>query len=161
GGFRFPWISFYVKGKESGFAFREVHLLRRAVLQAKLQNPTSLFWSEKALDRCIRAILIKQRQSGTDGQPENVDFVGKLFEFRRRVELHLPKYRLGLTSTRSIGAGQILKIAVPGGLFHCRVIENLRKYLAVSYPEGRKFEAAVNWRQQRVKVYFWRQDDAG
>ncbi len=29
GGGRFPWISFYAKGREAGFTFREIGLLRR------------------------------------------------------------------------------------------------------------------------------------
>ena len=45
GGFSFPWIQFYVRGKESGFSFGEVNLLRRVAIANKLKNPTSLFWS--------------------------------------------------------------------------------------------------------------------
>ena len=29
GGGSFPWLQFYTKGKESGFVFKEINLLRR------------------------------------------------------------------------------------------------------------------------------------
>lgn len=161
GGFTFPWLSFYLKGKESGFSFREINLLRKAALAARLKNPASLFWSEKVLDRCIRSIIIQQKKKGLEERSENIEFLGKLFDFRGRVEFNLPKYRLGLTSSRAIKPGQILKIAVPGGVYQSRVLETTRRYLSISFPEGKKFDVPVKWRNQKVKVYFWRQDDAG
>ncbi len=48
GGGRFPWLQFYMKGRESGFIFHEINLLRRVSIEAKLENPTALFWSIKA-----------------------------------------------------------------------------------------------------------------
>ena len=37
----FPWIQFYTKGKESGFSFREVGLLRKIAIETQIENPTS------------------------------------------------------------------------------------------------------------------------
>ncbi|WP_037549376.1 flagellar brake protein [Spirochaeta lutea] len=162
GGFGFPWLSFYVKGAESGFSFRELNLLRVIAVHNKLPNPTSLFWSEKALDRCIRGTILDYQRRGRADTPESVEFIGKLFEFRKRVEFNLPKYRLGLSSTRSIPAGQQLKIALPGsGIYSSKVVENIRKYIAISYPTGKRHDPLFSWRGQSVKIYFWRKDDAG
>jgi hypothetical protein len=61
GGGRFPWVQFYLKGKESGFTFKEVNLLRRIAVDNKMQEPTSLFWSMKQLDRCIKGTIISFR----------------------------------------------------------------------------------------------------
>ncbi|MFW5995548.1 MAG: flagellar brake protein, partial [Spirochaetia bacterium] len=74
-----------------------------------------------------------------------------------------PKYRLGLRSSRNISQGQIMKLTVPGtsGAFTCKVVENMRKYLAVSYPEGPKLPPGYSWQGQRVNIYFWRKEDAG
>jgi len=163
GGFGFPWVQFYVKGKESGFSIHELNLLRRVALENQLKNPTSLFWSEKTLDRCIRGTIIRFRAQNKEDAEPSVQFLGKLFDFRRRVELNLPKYRLGLRSSRNISQGQPLKLTFPGasGAYTSNVVENMRKYLAISYPKGKTSPTGFSWQGQRVNVYFWRQEDAG
>ncbi|TVR56094.1 MAG: PilZ domain-containing protein [Spirochaetaceae bacterium] len=162
GGFRFPWLQFYVKGKESGFRFGELNLLRRVAVENRLPNPTSLFWSEKTLDRCIRGTMIRFRSHNKEEDPAAVRFLNKLFDFRKRVEFNLPKYRLGIQSTRNIAPGQVLKITYPGSsVYISRVVENMRKYLAVGHPKGAPLPPGFSWRGQKVNVYFWRAEDAG
>ena len=161
GGFRFPWMQFYVRGKESGFTFSEVNLLRRVAIENRLKNPTSLFWSVKTLDRCIRSAIIGFRSTGHERDPKNQEFLNKLFDFRGRVEFDQPKYRLGLSSTRSISPGQTFKIAVEGGAYMSKLIENNRRHLALTYPRGNPLPPGFSWRNQEIKVYFWRQEDAG
>ena len=53
GGGRFRWLQFYLRGRESGFAFGEINLIRRVAVEARLEDPTALFWSVKQLDRAI------------------------------------------------------------------------------------------------------------
>jgi c-di-GMP-binding flagellar brake protein YcgR len=162
GGLRFPWLQFYVHGKESGFKFREIHLLRRIAVENRLPNPTSLFWSERQLDRCIKGTIIKFRSLGRDKDERAVSFLNKLFEFRKRVEFNLPKYRLGIQSSRQVAPAQFLKINLPGGgVFQSQVVENMRKYLAISYPQGKALPPGYTWHGQKMNVYFWRKEDAG
>lgn len=162
GGVSFPWLQFYVRGKESGFAVSEINLLRQVAVQNKLKNPTSLFWSVKTLDRCIRTAIIRFRSSGKENEPATLEFLEKLFEFRKRVEFNQPKYKLGLTSSRGITASQMLKITVPSvGVFVSRVIENNRRYIAISYPQGGNLPPGFSWNDQTLKFYFWRAEDAG
>jgi c-di-GMP-binding flagellar brake protein YcgR len=162
GGGNFPWIQFYTKGKESGFSFHEINLLRKVAVENRLENPTSLFWSIKQLDRSIKGTMIKFRSEGTENDDANVNFLSKLFDFRRRVELNLPKYTIGLKTSRKISTGQRVKITLPGvGTYGAAVVENLRKYLALSYPEGPKLPQGFSWKNQKINIYFWRLDDAG
>lgn len=162
GGFRFPYIHFYVRGKESGFSFSEINLLRRVAIQNRLKNPTSLFWSVKTLDRCIRSAIVGFRASGQENSPKNLEFINKLFDFRRRVEFDQPKYRLGLTSTRGIAPGQTFKFALEGGgIYIAKLIENNRRHLAVTYPRGNTTPHGFSWRNEDLRVYFWRAEDAG
>ena len=162
GGGNFPWVHFYAKGRESGFSMKEIHLLRKVAVENRLENPTSLFWSIKQLDRSIRGTIVKFRNEGVLLDEVNVNFVSKLFDFRRRVELNLPKYKLGLKSSRKIAAHQRIKINLPGaGNYSASVVENLRKYLAISYPEGPVLPEGFDWKGQPVSVFFWRGDDAG
>jgi len=162
GGFSFPWIQFYVKGKESGYSFSELNLLRRVAVENKLKNPTSLFWSERALDRCIRGTIIKFRSSSRENDPGSTAHLSQLFDFRKRVEFSLPKYRVGIRSSRNISTGQRLKITFPGsGVYTSGVVENMRKYLAISYPKGKALPPGFSWQGQRIGIYFWRPEDAG
>ncbi len=162
GGFRFPWVQFYVKGKESGFTFREVGLLRKVAVQNRLKNPTALFWSEKSLDRCIRNTIVKFRSRKTVDTKESQAFLEQLFGFRKRVEFNQPKYRLGITSSRSMNAGQPIKITFPGGgAYFATVVENIRRYIAISYPKGAALPPGFSWQGRKLSVYFWRAEDAG
>jgi c-di-GMP-binding flagellar brake protein YcgR len=162
GGGSFPWIHFYTKGTESGFSLREINLLRRVAVQNRLENPISLFWSIKQLDRSIKGMMIKFRSEGKENDENSIRFISKLFDFRRKVELSLPKYTLGLKTTRKITTHQRLKITLPGvGTYNTSVVENLRRYMAVSYPEGPKLPPGSSWKGQKINVYFWRADDAG
>ena len=162
GGGRFPWIQFYTKGKESGFNFRELNLLRRVAVENHLANPTSLFWSIKQLDRSIRGVVIRLRSEGKEGDESSVQFVSKLYEFRKKVEFSLPRHRLGLKSTRKLATSQRITVTIPGiGTYHSQIVENLRRYMAISYPEGPVLPDDFTWKSRKVNVYFWRVDDAG
>lgn len=159
---RFPLLQFYAKGREAGFGMREIRLLQIVAQRLDLEDPAALFWSRRILDRGIRAIVEQQRARESEANERSVRFVSKLLGFRNRVEFNLPKYRRGLQSTRSIGAGQRLKLTYPGGaLYSSRVVENLRRHIAISYPQGRTLGPAATWRGRIVNVYFLRQEDAG
>lgn len=162
GGGNFPWVTFYAKGKESGFSFSEVNLLRKVAVENRLKNPTSLFWSISQLDRSIRGMIIKFRSENRLDEPGVQEFLSKLFAFRKNVEFDLPKYKLGIKSTRKLPNRQRLTIHVPGvGTYYTQVAENLRRYLAISYPEGPKLPSDFSWKGQRINLYFWRHEDAG
>src|SRR6056297_4363177 len=89
GGGNFPWLHFYAKGKESGFTFKEVNLLRKVAVENRLKNPTSLFWSITQIDRSIRGMVVKFRAEDSLNSEESVHFLSKLFDFRKSVELDL------------------------------------------------------------------------
>lgn len=158
----FPWIQFYTKGKESGFAFRQINLLRKVAIETRLDNPTSLFWSIKQLDRSIKEIILGLRARNMEEDEESNRLVTKLLELRKRVEFDLPRYKLGLKSSREITARQRLKITLPGlGPFLTMVIENRHRYFALSYPQGPKAPEGFSWKGQQIGIHFWRGDDAG
>ena len=162
GGGKFPWLKFYVQGKESGFIFHEINLLRKLAIENRLENPLALFWSIKQLDRCIKGMIIKARAQQREDDPVHQVFLAKLFDFRKRVEFNLPKYKIGLTTTRKMPMHQKVKLTLPGGgTFVSSIVENLRKYLAISYPQGGKMPPNFSWKNQKINVYFWRAEDAG
>jgi len=159
---RFPWVQFYAKGKESGFGLHEIHLLRKIAIETKLENPTSLFWSIKQLDRSIKEIIVKLRAKDLSDDQESNHLLGKMFELRKKVEFDQPKYRLGLKSSREIQPRQRVRITLPGmGPFLSMVIENRQKYFALSYPQGPKTPEGFSWKGQQIGMHFWRAEDAG
>jgi len=159
---KFPWFQFFLKGKESGFTFREINLLRKVAIENSLKDPISLFWSVKQLDYSIKGTIIKYRASGEESSDSATNFICKLFDFRKRVEFELPKYKLGLKTTREIADRQRIKLSTPGiGPFYSIIVENLRRYLALSYPQGQKVPQGFSWKGQQISVYFWRTGDAG
>jgi c-di-GMP-binding flagellar brake protein YcgR len=162
GGGRFPWLQFYMKGRESGFIFHEINLLRRVSIESKLENPTALFWSTKQLDRAIKGTIITYRSRSQEQSPEYNLLLSKLFNLRKRVEFDQPKYKVGIKSTRKLVPKQALRIMLPGlGPFSSIVVENLTRYMAVSHPQGPKLPDGFSWKNQKIGVYFWRAEDAG
>jgi len=162
GGLGFPWFAFYAKGKESGFVVREINVLRRAAVEAEMENPVTIFSSIKVLDRVIRSLILRFRARQRMEEPHTNQFLGEIYEFRKRVEFNLPRYRNGIKSSRELMPHQRIRMTLPGGAtFHSQVVENLRKYMAVAYPVGKEMPPGFTWKGQRVNVYFWRAEDAG
>ncbi len=158
----FPWIQFYTKGKEAGFTFREINLLRIVSTETKIDNPTALFWSIKQLDRSVKEIILKLRSRDLEEDEESNRLLSKLFDLRKRVEFDLPRYKLGLRSSREISQRQRVKITLPGaGPFLAMFIENHPRYFALSYPQGRGLPEGYSWKGQQIGIHFWRTDDAG
>jgi len=162
GGGRFPWLQFYLKGRESDFVFWEINLLRLVAVEARLENPTALFWSIKQLDRSIKGIVVKYRSRSQEQDPVYNSLLAKLFELRKRVEFDQPRYKMGIKSSRKISPKQLMRVTLPGlGPFRCMVVENLSRYMAVSHPQGPKLPDGFSWKNQKIGVYFWRGEDAG
>ena len=158
----FPWLQFYTKGKESGFSFREVGLLRKIAIETDLESPTALFWSIKQLNRSIKELIIKLRANDLIEDDDSNHLLAKLYDLRKRVEFDLPRYRLGLKSSKDIMPRQRVRITLPGaGPFSSMVIENRPRYLALSRPQGQGLPETFSWKGQQIGLHFWRADDAG
>ena len=163
GGGRFPWLQFYMKGRESGFLFHEINLLRRVSIESKLENPTALFWSMKQLDRALKGTIIKYRARSQEQDPEYNHLLSKLFELRKRVEFDQPKYKMGIKSSRKLMPKQWLRITLPG-LGPVRLHRSWRTSRATwqsRYPQGPSSRTASAGRTRRSGVYLWRAEDAG
>jgi c-di-GMP-binding flagellar brake protein YcgR len=78
------------------------------------------------------------------------------------VEFDLPRYRLGLKTSRDIVPRQRMRVTLPGtGPFSTMVIENRPKYLALSRPQGPGLPEGFEWKGQQIGLHFWRAEDAG
>jgi len=156
------WLQFYAKGKDSGFSLREIELLRRLAVKSNLEDPSSLFWSQNQLDICIRSLVRSMHIGGGDNTQEGHDFLSKLYDFRKKIEMNKPRIKNGITNSRQISDGQTLRILVSGsGVFKSQVIKNTNQYLTITRPLANKQPGSMAWTGVKLSVYFWREDDAG
>jgi len=156
------WLQFYAKGKDAGFSFREVELLRQLASKSNLEDPSSLFWSQNQLDQCLRSLVRSMHLSGGVADQANQDFLSKLYDFRKKIEMEKPRIKNGISNSRQISDGQNLRVLVPGsGVFKSQIIKNTSGYLTVSRPTSGKISGTFSWQGLKISVYFWREDDAG
>jgi c-di-GMP-binding flagellar brake protein YcgR len=156
------WIQFFAKGKDAGFSFKEIELLRRLATKCNIADPASLFWSQNQLDLCIRSLVRNIRMAGEDEDQGSQDFLSKLYDYRKKIEMEKPRTKNGISSSRQISESQYLRILVSGtGVFKSQVIKNVNQYLTISRPVNTKIPAAFSWTGAKVSVYFWRENDAG
>ena len=155
------WVQFYTKGKDSGFSFKEIELLRRLAIRCNIDDPNSLFWSQNQLDICIRSMVRGIRMSGEGGEQGTHDFLSKLYDYRKKIEMEKPKIKIGITSSKQISEGQVLRILVTGtGVFKSQVVKVSSSYMTISRPVNNKI-TNMSWNNTKISVYFWREDDAG
>jgi c-di-GMP-binding flagellar brake protein YcgR len=158
----YSWLEFFAKGKDAGFSFGELQLLRKLAISAELEDPSTLFWSEKQLDRCIGELIKKAELTGEGRNQETQDFLAKLYEYRKKIEFEHPRYKKGISSSRSIGETQPIKVLVDGlGVFKSQVIANSDRFITIQKPNIPAQKGSVTWKGKRLAIYFWRKDDAG
>jgi c-di-GMP-binding flagellar brake protein YcgR len=156
------WVQFFAKGKDSGFSFKELELLRRLAVKNDLEDPTALFWSQNQLDRCIRTLVRSTRDGGDEEDMGSQDFLSKLYDFRKKIAMDTPRIKWGISNSRQVSEGQALRILVAGtGVFKSQIVKNTTQYITISRPVSTKVSPSFSWKGLKVSVYFWRQDDAG
>jgi c-di-GMP-binding flagellar brake protein YcgR len=156
------WLQFYAKGKDSGFAFKEIELLRRLAVKANLEDPVSLFRSQAQLDMCIRSLVRTMHLSGGESDESSQDFLSKLYDYRKKIEMEKPRLKNGISDSRQISEGQVLRVLVAGsGVYRSQIIKNTNQYLTISRPSSNKLPGSFAWTGLKISVYFWREDDAG
>jgi len=156
------WIQFYTRGKDVGFSLKEVELLRQLAVKCNLEDPNSLFWSQNQFDICIRAMIRGIKASGEGESQETHDFLAKLFDYRKNIEMNKPKNKHGISNSRQISEGQWLRVLASGsGVYKSQVVKNTSQYLTISRPVNNRNSTSSAWEGSKISVYFWRVDDAG
>ena len=159
---RVNWIQFFSKGKEAGFSIRELEQIRRLVTNCNIDDPVSIFTSQKNLETCIRSVVNAVRMSGNSEDPEIQDFLSRLFDYCKQLGMKNSEKMSTITTSRQISEGQLLKVLVPDtGVFKSEVIKNTGNYITISRPTNQKMTSHMQWEGLRISIYFWREDDAG
>jgi len=154
------WMQFFSKGKEAGFSFKEIDMLRQLATQCGLEPPHSVFESQTQLDKCIHSLVRGMKMAGGDGG--NRDFLSKLYDYRQKIEISKSHDNIKIAHSRQISEGQALRVLVVGtGVFNSHVVKTTPQYMTISRPENSKMTSAMSWTGLKIAVYFWREDDAG
>jgi c-di-GMP-binding flagellar brake protein YcgR len=156
------WVQFFAKGTDAGFSLKEIELLRKLAVRCNLEEPSSLFWSRNQLDQCIRTLVRAKRNGAEDEDMRDQDFLFKLYEYRKKIEMEKPGIKNGISKSRQISEGQNLRLLVSGtGVFRSQVIRNTPQNITISRPVNDKVSSSFSWIGTKMSVYFWREDDAG
>jgi len=156
------WVQFFVKGREAGFSFRETEMLRHLAIQCNLEFPNTLFDSQIQLDKCIHSLVRSIKMSGETEEQGSQDFLSKLYDYRKKIEMDKSFVQNSISSSRNISEGQMLRILASGnGVFRSQVVKNTNEYMTITRPVNKKASPNMPWIGAKISVYFWRADDAG
>jgi len=162
GGMGGNWVQFISMGKEAGFSFKEVEMLRQITVQCSIEDSCSIFSSLERLDQCIRAMVRNIRMSGESEDQGIQDFLSRLYDYRKKLESEDHSSPGGISNSRQMSEGQVLKILVSGGgVYKSQIIKNSSQFMTISRPVNTKAAAPTSWQGTRISVYFWRENDAG
>ncbi|MCL1959821.1 MAG: PilZ domain-containing protein [Spirochaetes bacterium] len=156
------WIKFFSKGKEAGFSIRDMEQLRHLVTNCKIQDPLSIFTSQKQFQMIIRSMVNSARSTGEINDPPIQNFLSKLFDHCKKLEMDTNENKVRISSSRQISEGQALRVLVPGtGVYKSEVVKNFSNYLTITRPVNPSQGVSMQWYNLKISVYFWREDDAG
>ncbi|MDR2096885.1 MAG: PilZ domain-containing protein, partial [Spirochaetaceae bacterium] len=156
------WVKFYAKGKEAGFSSANINLLKRLALHSGIAHPAALFWSQVQMDNCIKNFIQDVKQKKTEFLPDNQEFLAKLYDFRKKMEMNRPIYRNGIVSSRYIDELQTVQVVISDvGVFKSKVISNKGDIISIERPDSSALPVNFNWKQKHLLVYFWRKNDSG
>jgi c-di-GMP-binding flagellar brake protein YcgR len=156
------WVQFFSKGKDAGFSFKEVELLRRLAVSCQLDDPAAIFWSQSQLDVCIRSLARSVRLAG-GGDQVTQDFLSKLYDYRKKLEMEKNDAVASLSDTRQIDEGQSVNVLLGKGqgVYPSRIVKNTSQYLVIERPSSPRLPKNFSWNNLKISVYFWRKEDAG
>ncbi|MDR1596753.1 MAG: PilZ domain-containing protein [Treponema sp.] len=150
---------FYINGKAARFSSREINTLRNIARQSVIGDYTSLFQSPEQMDACIRTLVGTMRASG-DEDPVKQEFLTRLYEYRKKIEVDRPKP--GITTSREIAEGQPLRVVINNtAVYRARVLKNNYQYVLITRPINPKITTTLSWVGQKLSIYFWKEGDAG
>jgi len=156
------WVQFVSIGKEAGFSFKEVEMLRQIAVQSSIEDPCSIFSSQDKLDQCIRALVRNIRMSGESEDQGIQDFLSRLYDYRKKIESDSHAPDSGISNSRQMTDGQVLKILVSGGgVYRSQIVKNTSQFMTISRPVSQKNAVPISWQGTKISVYFWRENDAG
>ncbi|GMO49046.1 MAG: hypothetical protein Ta2G_05590 [Termitinemataceae bacterium] len=156
------WGKFYSKGREEGFGPKEIKLLQELAQRSNASNPTALFWSAAAMDKCLKNLVQELNEKKIMDSPENRDFLARLFDFRKKIEMSKPRFKKGIKSSRELSSLQPIEVVDHKvGMFKSKVLAVQGLTLTIARPDSSALSLNFKWKGEHIVIYFWRKNDAG
>jgi c-di-GMP-binding flagellar brake protein YcgR len=156
------WIQFFAKGKEAGFTIKDMEQLKQIAATCQIQDPVSIFKSQKQFEIVIRSLVKTLHLSGEYNNPVTQLFLSRLFEYYKQIEMQSAENKTKITTSRQISEGQPLRVLVAGtGVYKSEVVKNTSNYIAISRPVNSSATSSMEWFGLKISIYFWREEDAG
>jgi hypothetical protein len=115
----------------------------------------------KQMDTCIKNFISGIKQNKTEFSSENQEFLAKLYDCRKKIEMNRPIYRNGITSSRDIESLQAVQIVESdAGVFKSKVMFNETAFICIARPDSSAFPPDFSWKYKKIMLYFWRTNDA-
>ena len=162
GGHSFPWLQFYIRGKEERFRLHEISDLQRLVTRVRLRDPLSIYWSKTAVVTCIKSLSAQYRKSGVLEDVHESRFIKKLYNLLSKI-IHISKNKKrGLQNTREIDVQTGIQIIYGAAIYKSQIIEIHPRYLAIAHPRVLDPLCSVQFAHGgSLRVKFWKNGDSG
>ncbi len=151
-------VNFYISGFDSGFSFSDLKLLWKVSTLCELEDPLSLFYSDKSLKVCMEKLSNISNYENS----EKIELIlSKLFEYKTKLKNESDNKK-SIESTKSLSVEQKLRIILPGeGVFASEILGN-GKELIISVPKQKNLVTipGEKWVDKVINVYLWRKGDA-
>lgn len=162
GGLSFPWLQFYIRGKEEGFRISEINDLQRLVVGTKLRAPLSVYWSQKAMLACVSYVDRTYKEQGKLENSAEARFMRKLYDLLNRLTQNTQKKKHGLWSTRELEANMPLEIIYNKNRHKSQVVNVHSRYLAIAHPRTLQHNDNIQFAPlATITIKFWKQGDSG
>ena len=151
-------VNFYISGFDSGFSFSDLKLLWKVSALCELEDPISLFYSDKSLKVCMEKLSNIANAENTASMEL---LLSKLFEYKTKLKNESDNKK-NIDSTKSLSVGQKLRIILPGeGVFSSEILGN-GKDLVISVPKQKNLVTipGEKWVNKVINIYLWRKGDA-
>lgn len=162
GGHSFPWLQFYIRGKEASFRIGEINNLQRLVIKTKLRDPLAVYWSQKAVLSCVKYVDKQYHQDEVLEDAHEARFMRKLYDLLNHVTRSSQEKKRGLQNTRELDANMPIDMFHKNKQYKSQIIEVQNRYIAVAHPRALKAAEGVAFvAGEQVSIQLWRRGDSG
>ena len=162
GGHSFPWLQFYIRGKEERLHLHEISNLQQLVTRVGLREPLSVYWSKTAIITCIKSLSAQYENSGVLEHMREARFIKKLYNLLNKI-MHISKNKKrGLQNTKEMDVQTHIQFIHGTSTYKSQIIEIHPRYLAIAHPRISDPSCPAHFPHgDSLMVKFWKNEDSG
>ncbi len=148
-------------GRDIGLDKGHLVFLERLVRSLNVKYPSLVFTNPQLLDNVLKRGIAQAERQLSLPDHERIARLNMIWEIKQAIEVN-SKRGIGLKSTFLIKPGQTMIItAYNGERYHSKVVSNHTNGLTLSLPVISIEKEALFRRGNRLKLFFWRENDSG